>query len=304
MEASILKDRWNNYDPTARTSMRTWVRVIRTYEDIPVGFQEAFPKPIEDFPYVLLLPPENDSIFNSRPAQLVCLYSDYLLVLEARYTKVIETRFSFDAITQVEHGSVLLNSWLTLTQPGATVKLRYNAVSDELMKPVLQRLRYGVSKEQESQADTYRYQEERAKFDFLGAIYFKFMTFGANSLLPNATVKKLIYQPEVLVKTEKIVDRFGFQRYQTANLIILTDQELTVISESKPYRYHREALYGAVLTHFPRRHIRVIDIEPSPYGQSKVLTIILSDERITKFPLTNPEFDIGSFQPKEGSDVG
>jgi hypothetical protein len=303
MEASILKDRWNNYDPMGRPAMRTWVREIRTYEDIPIGFQEAFPKPVGDFPYIVLLPPENDSIFNSRPAQLVCLYSDYLLVLEARYTKVITTRFSFDAVTQVEHGSVLLNSWITLSQPGTTVKLRYNAVSDELMKPVLQRLRDGYSTKKPSLADIRHDQEERAKFDFLGAIYFKFMTYGANSLLPNATVRKLVFQPEIFVSTKKLTDRFGFQRYQTANLIILTDEELTLIGESKPYRYHREALYGVVLTHFPRRHIREVNIEPSTCRQSKVLTIILSDERIINFPLSNAQFDLEPFQPKESSDA-
>lgn len=303
MEASILKDRWNNYDQTAPHSMRTWVRQIRAYEDIPIGFQAAYPKPVGDFPYIVLLPPENDSIFNRRPAQLVCLYSDYLLVLEARYTKVTATRISFDAVTQVEHGSVLLNSWITLTQPGATVKLRYNAVSDELMEPVLQRLRYGLSTKKQSPADSNHCQKERAKFDFLSAVYFKFMMYGANSLLPNATVRQLVFQPEVLAKNEKLVDRFGFQRYQTASLIILTDEELSLIGEPKPYRHPSEALYGAVLTHFPRRHILTVDVEPSTYGQSKVLTIGLSDERIAVFPLSNAQFDLDSFRTKEGSVV-
>lgn len=297
MDTTLIKHRWNTYDKDLPRSMRAWARTITSYAEVPEGFQAYFPEPTGTFPYTLLLPPETVSPFQKRHAQLVCLHEDSLVMFEAKRNEVTTTTLPLHTITYVEHGKVLLSSWMTIYTDTDSRTLRYNTVNEGLFFPLLTRIRHAIAPgATEQSVNEAEHQQERAKFEQLQMRNFKYMNYGAQSLLPGDTISSMLYQPDICVKTVKFLKRTLFQQHLTCHLSILTNRELIVIREAKRLKTRQDSMYGGIFTYIPLGRIHEISFAPAVTTPRCQMAITLSAQIAlrSEFSVDNPE--LGTFQ--------
>lgn len=296
MAATTIETAWYSHTSSVQT-MRTWSRVLRSYEDIPDVFQTAFPQRESVFPYTVLVPEDKLSFLQKRNERLLCLHEDRVVVMEARRDQVNVTSYRFEDILYAEQGRILLHSWITIgSQSGASV-LSFNTVTLHHFQPILETIR--------RKATTPSFDYERAgngekpepgAFDGLLTRHYKFMNYGRQSLLSGERLLKFVYQPDRCIKTIKLFNTPVFRQYATGHLLILTANELILIRESKRTKTENATVYGGVFTYIPLNKIRNITVTTEPEKSRQVMQIRLSDTIClhSEFGMDNP--DVEAFQ--------
>jgi len=254
--------------------MRTWVRRLNSYDDVPQEFRSAFPEQGASFPYTLLIPEDRLSLFHKRNAKVFCLYDDRFLVLEAEGGRVRTFSSAFDEILYLEQGRVLLQSWLTITTLSGTVTIQFNTTNLQLIEPVIRTVRQGVSALPAT--ETHAEEHELSKFDYLSSLNYKYMNYGRQSLCPGDVVRQIAYQPErCIAEGMNLFKNVVFRRYATSHLAILTEREVILIKENTPSRSERTTLYGGVFTYIPQQKIHDIAFTPNPENTCCTMEIAL-----------------------------
>jgi hypothetical protein len=101
---------------------------------------------------------------------------------------------------------------------------------------------------------------ERAKFDYLSSLNFKFMNFARRALMPGERVVHILLQPWIRAKLLTILGRSFFRTISPAHLSILTDRELIMIRDDSGPGWHNEARYGGIWNYVPLDKIRRVSL--------------------------------------------
>jgi len=246
----------------ARQTMASWAKVLESYAEVPEIYKDALQASLGDcqtFPHVVLAPPPVGARHKTTE-KLVYEANDTLYVLTHTGVEVVEQAFPLEKICDIEVGSILLYSWLSIrgmTKAGlfSSAIIEFNTSSSRHFAPFISKLRPQPS-------DGTSLQEERAAFDYLAAESFKFMNYGRSSLVAGEKVIDTLWQPEI---RERMFPRLPLPFYRTistAHLSILTNKELILIREDeRSSRRKKGARYGGIWQYIPLRSIVSVSSE-------------------------------------------
>jgi hypothetical protein len=238
----------------AEQTRLSWARPVRSLEELPPAYQSFFAtRPAgEPFPYSVLTP-TFAGFMRRETEKLVCCLDDRLIILEKTSGEPKHTAFPLSDLNYVEVGGVLLKAWIkfqgradnstTLT----TITLRYNAVTDWLFTPFIDRIRGTAANPIEFPREL-----ERSKLDAFDLPSYKFRNYARHSLRPGDRLIAAIGQPEM----RRPVFRIGHWTVQrtlaTAHVLLLTDRELIVIYDDpdSPKSFD-DTRYGGVWDYIP-----------------------------------------------------
>lgn len=297
MSTKFVGSKWFSSMPLTET-MRTWVRPLNSYADIPPEFRTAFPKYKGPFPYTLFIPEDKYTLFLHRNKKIMAVYDGQIVLLEAGRNKIEKISSPFSEVLYLERGKILLYSWLTIQTLAGVISIKFNTVSEELFEPVIAEIRQGMGISPAAEAAPHEHEREAAKFDYLAKVDYQYMNYGRNSLRSGDTVIGILHQPERCVQKYTLFNKTLFRRYTTSHLSILTQQELILIKQNKKIKTDKEALYGGVFTYIPRRRIQDISFSPNPEQTQRIMEITLPGNlRLrSEFSLDNKE--LPAFQQK------
>lgn len=279
-----------------RQTKMSWATLITKYEEVPSDFQAFFSSFIqkeESFPFSIITP-SYEGFMQRSTEILVCLTSDDLFIANKNETPENALKFKLDNILHVQFRSVLLDSSLKITgfnskNECVTVLLRFNTVSDFLFKKIVKMIRLYSFTENVS--------DEISLFDEFRSENFKFANFAQHCLLPGEKVIQLIWQPELLKSLfhfpRPIIVRHFFRRRVISNhVLMLTDQELILISEDNHHTH--DDRYGGIWDYIPLAKIRNVGFNENNDGLISLSVSLQNDQRIESYFLQTlrPELQI------------
>jgi hypothetical protein len=238
---------------------------VRTCSELPDIYQEyvaalgAEALGVDAGPerYFVLTPTYKGFLYRENE-KLVFLAGERLHIVERTRAGLAPLCFPLQTIHYAEAGMILLHSWLTIR--GSTVDgqltsstCKFNAVTARLFTPFLEHIRAVDTGAAVDLA------HERARFDALGKLSYKFMNYGRGSILPGETVVAQVWQPELRTRLATILGRPIYRRQAPAHLAILTDHELIVIRED-PDDSDERGHYGGIWTYVPLSQIVGADV--------------------------------------------
>ncbi len=278
MTSEMLMTEWYSYKKSLPKSMSTWTRVLTSSKDVPLEFQREFPEYETAFPYTILIPEETGLLFRrQRDADILCLQENRLVFLENVRGKVVSTEFPLDAIVSLEHGRILLNSWLKISTGFHSLTIAFNTVNEEQFLPVIEAIRSRGHAEDLSPLRQVKHQQELAKLGYLWKANFKYFNLSRNSILPGEGIHEVVYQPEIEFSMLNLLKKPVFRRTLTGHLAILTEKEMILIQEVEKTKAPQHVLYGGIFTYFPLDRINRVTFEEKTGRTDCVMTVTLSD---------------------------
>ncbi len=245
----------------AEQTRLSWARLVRTIDDLPPAYRSFFAaRPAgETFPYSVLTP-TFAGFLRRETEKLVCCIDDRLVILEKTSGEPKCTAFPLNDLNCLEIGGVLLKAWIKLQGRAdhettlTTVTLRYNAVTDWLFAPFVDRIRGTGTHPSDVPREL-----ELSKLDDVDLPSFKFRNYARRSILPGDEIIAVLAQPEV----RRPVIRLGRWSYQRtivmAHVLILTNRELIIIRDDpeSPQAFD-QTRYGGVWDYVPLNKIERI----------------------------------------------
>jgi hypothetical protein len=238
----------------AEQTRLSWARRVRSLEELPPAYHSFFAaRPAgEPFPYAVLTP-TFAGFMRREIERLVCCLDDQLIILEKTSGEPKCTAFRLNDLHDVEIGGVLLKAWIkfqgcandetTLT----TVTLHYNAVTDRMFTPFVDRIRGTGGNPIEFPRDL-----ELSKLDSVALLSYKFRNYARHSLLPGDRIITALAQPEMRRPVIQL-GRWTYRRtIATAHVLLLTDRELIIIRDdpNSPESFDNTR-YGGVWEYIP-----------------------------------------------------
>ena len=261
MTSEIIRTHWFTYSSEEAPSKQLWPRAISSYDEIPSGFLASFPGEDTEFPYTVLIPGEQISA--SQPEtnpQMLCLYVDRLVSLEAIHGEVQTTEYALRSIGSVEHGRVLLNSWMTIHSASRSKTLNFSSSVEHVFSPIVKAIR-GEGAASDSEDSGAKTQEEIAKLGYLWKRNFKYFNYARQSLAPGSTIEASAYQEDISLSKLNFFNKPIFSSYLSGHLAILTDRELIFVKESEEIRAIHDTSYGGVFSYIPAQHVKRVTFE-------------------------------------------
>ena len=212
--------KWYSYTSSTQT-MKTWTRHLKSFEEVPEEFQPAFPEYKDHFPYTLFIPEDRRTFFvKKRNKKIICLYDDHFVFLEIPHNEVKTSTHNFTDVLYLERGKILLYSWLRIITLSGTLYIRFNTTNDYLFRPVIEKIRQGMSHAPRGVASSEVEKDKRelSKFDYLIRVNYKYMNYGKDSIRPGDPVIGIVYQPERCVQEFKLFNKTLFKRYAIKNI--------------------------------------------------------------------------------------
>jgi hypothetical protein len=242
----------------------SWARAIESFDQVPEiyqGFLKTLLGDTSEFPYAVLTPTFEGFIWPENE-KLVFSLGSKIYVLERARDKLTSTCYPFEAISYVEVGTILLNSWIKIKGVASNGILtsstfRFNSVTEYLFTPILDKIRTATHPAGDAGQNS-----ERAKFDYLMHLNFKFMNYARRSLVPGDKVIYTVLQPEIRAKILALFGRSWSRTISIAHLGILTDRELIMIRDEKSGRWDDKTRYGGVWNYIPVDKITSISLTP------------------------------------------
>ncbi len=244
----------------ARQTMLSWVKVIESFGELPAAYKSTVGDLLRDeqkFPYTLFTPPVSGSRFD--PAEKLLLwFKDTLYILEEKAEEIEIIGYPNQLIGHLERGSILLYSWFTVS--GINIEgdivastVVYNTATHRHIQPFLDKIR-------SLPANRTKLNAERADFDYLSPLNFKFFNFARNSLKGNEKVIASLWQPEISHNVFPFFKRTFKRLLSPAHITILTDYELILIENDYRSIEKKGKRYGGVWRYIPRKSILFVDI--------------------------------------------
>jgi len=242
----------------------SWAKVVESCNQVPEIYQGLLKTLLGDtstFPYAVLTPTFEGFIWQESE-KLVFSLGSKIYVLERARDKLTSTCYPFEAISYIEVGAILLNSWIKIRGVASngtltSCTLRFNSVTDYLFTPILEKIRTATHTVGDAEQSS-----ERAKFDYLAHLNFKFMNYARRSLVPGEKVIHTVLQPEIRAKILTLFGRSLSRTTSTAHLGILTDRELIMIRDEKSAWQGDKTRYGGVWNYIPVDKITSISLTP------------------------------------------
>lgn len=247
----------------ARQTMMSWSKVVESYEAVPEAYRSSYQMTVGDgapFPYTVFAP-AIASFRHKTTEKLLCEVSDAIYVWERIGNQVGMAAYPLETISDLEIGSILLYSWITIsgvTKAGiaSSSTVEFNTSTSRYYARFVNKVRPAPDN-----VDARAQSVERAKFDYLAMVNFKFMNYAFESLVEGEKVLQTLWQPKI----NKPIIRLGWSTfYRTlalAHLTILTDKELIVIQEDERSRENRGVRYGGKWHYIALRHIRAVSVQ-------------------------------------------
>ena len=242
----------------------SWARAVESYDQLPEAYKGFFKTLLGDtstFPYAVRTPTFEGYIWRENE-KLISSLDGKIYVLERTGDKLSFACYPLEDISYLEVGTILLDSWIKIS--GATSNgvltsstLRFNSVTEYLFTPILAKIRPAPS----TPGDTAQ-SSERAKFDYLMHLNFKFMNYARRSLVPGEKVIHTVLQPEIRARILTLFGRSLSRTISTAHLGILTDRELIMIRDEKSAWQGDKTRYGGVWNYIPVDKITSISLTP------------------------------------------
>ena len=259
----------------AEQTRLSWARPVRSMDELPPAYRGFFEAQLvgETFPYSVLTP-TFAGFMRRETEKLVCCLDDHLIVLEKTTGAPKCTAFLLSDLNYLEVGGVLLKAWIKFQgcanneQTLTTVTLRYNAVTDWLFAPFIERIRGAGADPNPVPRDV-----ELSQLDDVELPSFKFRNYARHSILPGARVIAVLAQPEVWRPVIRL-GRWSYRRtIVMAHVLILTDRELIIIRDDPDSQHaYDDTRYGGVWD-----YIRLEKIEQIVWRNrdAKVLSLAL-----------------------------
>jgi hypothetical protein len=247
--------------PAEQTRL-SWARRVNSYDEVPEfykSFVDALFLDTGAFPY-LVLTPTFKGFFRPENEKLVCSLGHEIHILERVGNRLVPTCYTVRNINYVEVGLILLQAWITIRGVAGdglltSSTLKFNSVTRYLFNPILDRMRSAPDG-----CPGVDLNVERAKFDYLCTLNFKFMNFARRALMPGERVVHILLQPWIRAKLLTILGRSFFRTISPAHLSILTDRELIMIRDDSGPGWHNEARYGGIWNYVPLDKIRRVSL--------------------------------------------
>jgi hypothetical protein len=247
--------------PAEQTRL-SWARRVNSYDEVPEfykSFVDALLLDTGAFPY-LVLTPTFKGFFRPENEKLVCSLGHEIHILERVGNRLVPTCYTVRNINYVEVGLILLQAWITIRGVAGdglltSSTLKFNSVTRYLFNPILDRMRSAPDG-----CPGVDLNVERAKFDYLSSLNFKFMNFARRALMPGERVVHILLQPWIRAKLLTILGRSFFRTISPAHLSILTDRELIMIRDDSGPGWHNEARYGGIWNYVPLDKIRRVSL--------------------------------------------
>ncbi len=260
----------------------SWARLARSYDDVPEVFRDLLATLTGDadtFPYTVLTPSFQG--FLRRPSEkLICTFDDEIWVMEKAQNRAVSTCYPVREISTIEAGSILLKAWITLEGLDSTgilnrSTLQFNAVSEPLFTPIINRVR--PIPDSSTGVD---HIAEMDRFNCLARTNFKFMNYARRTIIPGERVIQFILQSEVRVDAPRLFGRSWWGRIHPAHLTILTDKELIIIRDEAGVRWNPDAKHGGIWTYVPLDKIAATSVARTDDGMLTVSIHLPGDDRI------------------------
>lgn len=263
-----------NQDEQTRAS---WAKRIASYDGLPPAYRAFFAereREGREFPYTVLVP-AFEGFLRRSPEKLVCGLEDGISVLEKSEGGCQAIVFPYPGICRLEWREALLEASLQVsgyTQEGdyAAASLRFNAISDYLLLPLVERMRRGAAGIEIGGEAV-----DITQFEGWAQQSFKFMNYARRSLLPGEKVEQAILQLEIRRPVFNAMGRTLYRTLAPTQALILTGQELILIREQS-VRGSR-ARYGGTWEYLPLGRIEGTKLEEKN-GQLLVLSVALPGE--------------------------
>jgi hypothetical protein len=245
----------------AEQTRLSWARMVRSIEELPEVYRPfMLDLPTTGaFPYTVIAPTFAGFV-RRETEKLMCSVGDRLYVVEKAKGELVTTCYAFADIYYLEVGTVLLNDWLqirgcTIDRTTAVIRLKFNAVTERLFTPFVERIRGVATFSQGIEREA-----ELKKLDSADLLTFKFRNYTRRSILPGACLNAVVSQPEIR-KTVVKVWGHAFQRtIAMSRVLILTDRELIIVhDDADSPKWRDDAHYGGVWNYIPLNKIAAVD---------------------------------------------
>lgn len=277
MSANFEKTKWFSYTSSTETT-RTWAREITAFEDIPEPFQAAFPNSAGAFPYTIFIPEERASKIHERNSKIIAMFADYFVLWEQIGDEITTLSTDFTDVVSVEHGIILLKSWLKIETLSGTFEIKFNTTNDHFFYPIIDLIRQKMVKPSNlNEKETYE-KPDLSKFDFLERINFKFKNYGKRSVRAQDSVLAVVYQPEQNLQDFRLFKKSLFRRYKTDFLIVLTQEELILVKEDKQIRNNFDPAHGGIFTYIPRCQIQKVSFVSQQENSNRIMEVLLPED--------------------------
>jgi len=281
----------------AEQTRASWAKSVTAYGQVPEAFKDFYKTLLGDagaWPYTVLVP-TYEGFMRRENEGLICSLGGKIYVMERLRNKITCTCYPIKDISHVEEGAILLYAWVKIsgiTSDGvpSSSTLKFNAVTDYLLAPIIEKIRSATS----SLGDADR-SLELAKFDYLAQLNFKFMSYGRHSILPGEKVIHTVLQPEI---REKIFTALGWsisRIVSTAHISILTDRELILIRDEEQSQWSRDARYGGTRSYIPLNKITSVSLTRKECDLLDLSIHLPSDDQIVSLFSTSNERELDLF---------
>jgi hypothetical protein len=241
-------------------SRRSWAQRLESSSAIPDSFKEFFetvPSEGVAFPYTVLTP-AYEGFLHQETEKLICVHGSEICVLERRGRSHIAKCYSLSDVNHVEITTVLLDSRITISGPTREEKAsvstwRFNAVTDYLFTPIIERIRLATTGWGRRPLGS-----EIEAFEQWRESNYKFMNYARRSLLGCEQVLHAILQPEIRTDEFKILGRTFYRLVSPTHVSILSDRELIIILEGATRV--AEGRYGGTWHYIPLRKIADLSV--------------------------------------------
>jgi hypothetical protein len=274
---------------------RSWAKTLKSYDEVPDAYQDFLKTlPGGALPYMVLTP-SYEGFINRTSERLLCSFGDKVFIAEKQREQVTSTCYSFEDINYVEMATILLKAWIKISGIASngvltSSTLRFNSVTDYMFVPLLEGIRpaaYDVGG-----ADL---RLERAKFEYLKNLNFKFMNFARRSILPGEKVLQTILQPAIRVQIFRLLDLPFFRTISPAHITILTDKELITIEDEVTKVWDKAVEYGGIWKYIPLNRITSVSLAQREDNLLVLSIHLCADDRIEVLFATSNEHELRMF---------
>jgi hypothetical protein len=250
----------STFDETSRLHVDeqtrlSWAKTIESINAVPQaykGFFEPFLAAGREFPYTIL-GPTFEGFMHRANERLICDLGSEIYVLEKSGNTYATHCYPLEKISYVELRSVLLDAYIKIsgvTKDGshASSSIRFNAVTDYLFTPIVEKIRRTTMGPIELAPAS-----KPEQFEHLLRVNYKFMNYGRHSLLAGEKVLHSILQPEIRNPALKLLGITVYRTIFPTHMSILTDGELILIREIA--RQQGGDRYGGIWNFIPLNKI-------------------------------------------------
>jgi|GEM_PF-5502257 len=273
------RTRWFSYTSSTETT-RSWPKLMKSYEDLPRPFKESGYFNTEKIPYTILIPQSfvvfPNKIIKTNP-KLILLYDNNVTVLEQKRSKIDSKCHYLNDIYYIKRRSILLSANIAIISSAGASSLSFNAVCDELFKPIINTVRKFYNKldtgPDNDESLNENHEKELLKIERLDDITCKFINYGINSIIHGQNIKDVIYQKTINLRSIKKGIFKWINNFTSPLLLIKTDNELIIIEEPVKIRNAKKKEYGGLYTYIPLGKIDKINIYKDIFRKMEIKLI-------------------------------